>query len=663
MYKKLKNTHPDSPEHSAFKVNHQRSNDILKKTIRDQKKKYYSSRFEKYKNDIRKTWKTINEVLNRTKKKKMFPEYFQDGNTTITDKLEIANKFNIFFTNIGPELANKIKAPKNKNFKRYLKKKFTKQLKFKQTNETEVKKIIESLQPKNSSGFDGISMKLIKKLKTILITPLTLIINQSLKSGIFPNKLKIAKVNPIYKKDDETLFTNYRPISLLPVISKIFERIIYNQVFEFFTKNKLFFKNQYGFRKGHSTEFATLEIIDRIICKMDKNETPINVYLDLSKAFDTLDHDILLEKLHYYGIRDTSLQLFQSYLSSRKQYVEFDGTDSEMRDIRTGVPQGSILGPLLFIIYINDLNTVSTLFKFIIYADDTSLSGFLTSFGTNLNINQNINQELQLISEWLKINKLSLNVGKTKFMIFYKGNKRIPNIKLNIDGTEIERVQNFNFLGVILNEKLSWKPHTDKVANCISKTVGILNALKHFIPESPKVILYNSLILSHFNYGILAWGYEFDRLTKLQKKSVRIITLSKYNAHTEPLFKRLKLLKLSDLLRLNELKFYYKYVNQTVPEYFSSNNSDFNLLTNNSIHEYNTRQGNKLHTERTKHKYADKCIRHSIPKTVNSTSNNILDKINTHSMQGFSKYIKNIYIENYNITCAIQNCYICNTTA
>ena len=395
---------------------------------------------------------------------------------------------------------------------------------------------------------------------------------------------------------------------------------------------------------------------------MDKNETPINIYLDLSKAFDTLDHEILLEKLCYYGIRDTALKLFQSYLSERKQYVEFDGTNSEMREIRTGVPQGSILGPLLFIIYINDLNTVSELFKFIIYADDTSLNGFLSSFGTNTNISKNINYELQQINDWLKINKLSLNVGKTKFMIFHKANKRIPNIKLYIDDTEIERVQNFNFLGVILNENLSWKPHTDKVANCISKTIGILNALKHFLPETPKLILYNSLILSHFNYGILTWGYEFDRLTKLQKKSIRIITLSKYNAHTEPLFKRLKLLKLSDLLRLNELKFYYRYVNKLVLEYFSSDNADFNFLTNSNIHEHNTRQRNRLHIARTSHKYADKCIRHSIPKTVNNTDNIILDKINTHSMQGFSKYIKITCIQNYKDTCDILNCYICNNT-
>ena len=396
--------------------------------------------------------------------------------------------------------------------------------------------------------------------------------------------------------------------------------------------------------------------------KMDQNETPINIYLDLSKAFDTLDHNILLEKLDYYGIRDVSLKLFESYLSNRKQYVEFDGINSDLREINTGVPQGSILGPLLFIIYINDLNTVSALFKFIIYADDTSLSGFLSSFGSNMRISNNINHELKQINDWLKINKLSLNVGKTKFMVFHKANKKLPDIKLYLDGIELERVQNFNFLGVILNENLSWKPHTDKIANCISKTIGILNALKHFIPEGPKVILYNSLILSHLNYGILAWGYDHVRLTKLQKKSVRIITLSKYNAHTEPLFKRLKLLKLEDLLKLNELKFFYKYTNKMLPEYFSSANNDFNFITNSSVHNHNTRQRNMLHIARTKHKYAEKCIRHSVPITVNNTPNNIKDKIYTHSLQGFSKYIKNMYIQDYSDICTIQNCYICSRT-
>ena len=174
-------------------------------------------------------------------------------------------------------------------------------------------------------------------------------------TGIFPDKLKLAKVCPIYKKDDENLFTNYRPISLLPAISKIFEKVIFRQLYDYFQIKKLFYNSQYGFRTEHSTEFAALEVIDRILIEMDENEIPINIYLDLSKAFDTLDHNILLYKLNHYGISGSSLKLIESYLTNREQYVEIDNTKSKTQKIKTGVPQGSILGPLLFLIYINDI--------------------------------------------------------------------------------------------------------------------------------------------------------------------------------------------------------------------------------------------------------------------------------------------------------------------
>ena len=238
-----------------------------------------------------------------------------------------------------------------------------------------------------------------------------------LNTGIFPEKLKNAKIKPIFKKGGNTCFTKYRPISLLPAISKIFERVIYNQLTKYFQNNKSFFSSQYGFRKEHSTELACIEIVDRIIMSLDENETPINIYLDLSKAFDTLNHNILLSKLRYYGIKYTEYSLFKIYLSNRKQYVEFEGELSQLKEIKTGVPQGSILGPLLFIIYMNDIPKCSKLFKFITFADDTSLASVISTFGKNLNPNttcQNINTELNKIIDWLKVNRLSLNVGKTK---------------------------------------------------------------------------------------------------------------------------------------------------------------------------------------------------------------------------------------------------------
>ncbi len=217
-----------------------------------------------------------------------------DNENTITDKIVIANKFNDFFTNIGPKLAQQITMPRNKSFNNYLTKKHNHNFKFKNVSEEVILKIIDKLAPKSSCGFDGLSTKLVKTVKNAVVTPITCIVNQMLNTGIFPEKLKIAKVTPVHKKDDDTLFTNYRPISLLPALSKIFEKVIFQQIYEYFNTKKLFYNSQYGFRTEHSTEYAALELVDRVITEMDKKDIPINIFLDLSKAFDTLDHNILL---------------------------------------------------------------------------------------------------------------------------------------------------------------------------------------------------------------------------------------------------------------------------------------------------------------------------------------------------------------------------------
>ena len=202
---------------------------------------------------------------------------------------------------------------------------------------------------------------------------LTIVINQVLNNGIFPDKLKIAKVVPIFKKGDSALTNNYRPISLLHVISKVIDKIIYNQLSLYFESNTLFSDSQYGLRPNHSTEQSTLGLTDRITSAMDDNDVPISIFLDLSKAFDTIDHAILLTKLQHYGVEGIPLQLLKTYLTNRKQYVKFHDVNSNVLPINTGVPQGSILGPLLFIIYINDFARATDIFEFICYADDTTL--------------------------------------------------------------------------------------------------------------------------------------------------------------------------------------------------------------------------------------------------------------------------------------------------
>ena len=280
----MKQTTSNTPSYLALKTNLKTYNKILKRNIEQAKRLYYITSCNKYKNDSKGIWKVINELTNRTNHKKQMTNLFKVDGEILTERNKIANKFNKYFTNIGPLLASKIS---HKTFEQFLPTPSAHKFTFSQISESDVIKIINSLPSKNSSGVDGISPKLLKTIKNELIKPVTLIINQCINTGIFPDKLKVAKVVPVFKGNDATIFSNYRPISILPTISKVFEIIIFNQIHEHFTTHNLYYAHQYGFRKGHSTEHAMLEVIDRILQHLDKGETPINIYLDLSKAFDT----------------------------------------------------------------------------------------------------------------------------------------------------------------------------------------------------------------------------------------------------------------------------------------------------------------------------------------------------------------------------------------
>jgi hypothetical protein len=352
LYLKLKSTSSASPLYDQLKTNLKTYNNILKRAIREPKKSYYHHCFEIFKNDIKNTWKTIKDIINKTKCKNKLSEHFLINNIKVTDKCTIAEEFNNYFINLGPSLASHIEKPHGKSFEQYLKNPVKQKFNFNQVTCNSVIEIIDKLRSKTSTGFDNISTILLKKIKHELVNPLTLTINQALNTGIFPDKLKIAKVIPLFKKNDPTLLDNYRPISVLPAISKVFEKVIFSQIHNFFKTHDLYFPNQYGFRELHSTELAHVELVDRIIFNMDEGKSPLNIYMDLSKAFDTIDHDILLFKLKHYGFTDSSLLLMKSYLNNREQFVDVEGITSSKLKIETGVPQGSILGPLLFIFYI-----------------------------------------------------------------------------------------------------------------------------------------------------------------------------------------------------------------------------------------------------------------------------------------------------------------------
>jgi hypothetical protein len=557
--------------------------DTINKLLRKSKKQYYKKYFAEHINNMKKTWTGINTILHRQKKQKTSDIFLNISGKLFTDQKTVVDKMNNYFINVAENLAEKIPKP-NTKYQDYLNNPNEHSIFLTEVVPHEIDEIIKSLGSNKSGDLYGITSNIIKLGGPVQTQILTLLFNKSLSNGVFPSPLKNAKVIPIHKGDSIFELSNYRPISLLPIFSKILEKIMYSRVISFVKKHNILYQYQYGFQSGMSTEFAVNSLVNNIVKCLENKEVGFCILLDFAKAFDTVNHEILLNKLEYYGIRGTALKWFKSYLSDRMQCTEIGDTQSKLNYIKHGVPQGSILGPLLFLLYINDIVMSSPVFKFILFADDTSLFYSHKNKHDAINI---LNSELAKISQWLAANKLSLNVSKSKLLVF--SNKKLDKsttinqnisdadadvFKLSLNGESLNEVEWAKYLGVLIDNKISWKNQINAIKLKLAKGIGLLAKIRHFVPRSVLRSLYFSFINPYVDYNLLNWGMasptNLDPLDKKIKKAIRIISFKDSDHPSAPLFKNLNILPLANSIQLRRAKHMWKLFNGFLPPSLTS---------------------------------------------------------------------------------------------
>jgi len=600
--------------------------------LRNCERQYYDSVFTQNKNNSQKSWKIIKEVLNKNKCNSIPNEFNIDGKT-VSDCKTIADRFNKFYVNIGPSLAKDIPHT-NEDPLVSLSNINCNSIFLTNTDATEVLNIIKSLKI-SCPGWDNISSKVIKQSADKLLQPLVHVLNLSLCQGKVPRELKIARVTPIYKNGDQKLINNYRPVSILPCLSKILEKLFYTRLNTFINKHNILYDHQFGFREKHGTSLALCYLVDNIITSYEKNQSVLGVFIDFSKAFDTINHDILIRKLEAYGIRGIASKWIRSYLCNRSQYVCYNGINSDYENVKCGVPQGSILGPLLFLLYINDIANISSKLLPILFADDTNV------FMSGKNIDEMIvimNEELSKLVKWLHINKLSLNVKKTHYVIFRPGKCTIEATKnLYINGQKINREEYTTFLGVKLDSRLSWSQHIAHIKMKMAKNIGILCKARKVFKLSTMISLYYAFIYPYISYCIEIWGTaavkHIEPIYKLQKLCCRIMMGSSPRTKSRPLFQLLNVMTIHDVYKYCVTLQMFKFYQGNLPRAF---NDIFKW--NSDISVRNTRQSKFLYIPLCKSNLVRNSFRYKGVEFWNQICNN---KIETQcSYQSFKANLR-----------------------
>lgn len=545
LFKRYKANEVSFDDYNYFK---NQFSSLIKRT----RQNYFRDKFERSKSDIRATWRNINNVMG-CKRRSGIDRLVHD-NITYENDSDISRIFNKYFASVAGDLRRNI-PDCNVSPVSFMKNRVVEDMSFNFATVSEVNNIISSLKNK-SCRLNSIPVYVFKSVSDFISPVICDLFNESVQQGTFPDVLKTAECIPIFKKGCITAVSNYRPISLLPNLSKIMEKLMRSRLVNFFEQFNILSEQQFGFRTGRDTSDAILEFLDYAYSALDSRNHLVAICIDMSRAFDTLDHSILLSKLEHVGVRGVVRDWLRSFLSNRKQFVTVNNASSTLEPMSTGVPQGSVLGPLLFLLYIDDMAESAERLKFVHFADDTTV---FSSGSDMLSLVGSVNREFMKVDEWLIANKLSLNLAKTTFMIFT--HSIIPrNLTMNIRDQVIKRVDVTKFLGVLIDDKLTFRHHISDISSKLSRSVGVIYRMSQIVPVETMLSLYYSLFHSNLTYAISTWGgaaaIHLNRLSSLQNRVVKMLphVNSVDNYHSN------NILKLIDIYKyFISVKFYKCY--------------------------------------------------------------------------------------------------------
>ena len=565
LFQKVMHKPRESPEYKLYKE----YRNMYQKLLRKAKFRFYNEIISERQKDSKKLWAVLNKIVGKTKNKKDICDEIIVNGVKETNEKTVGNAFAKFYSEIGKKLSDKLNYQGNNNTNDYITERINSTCYLQPASQKEIENIIKKLKPKNSKGYDNVSNRILKGIYPAILKALWIIFNKSLNNGEFPMTMKLAIVTPLYKSKNIHEICNYRPISLLPVISKVLEKIISNRLVKFFTKHKVLYEGQYGFRRQRSTTDAILDFMGNVLHSFNRGMFTIGIFLDMTKAFDSINHETLLNKLEKYGIRGIAFEWLKSYLSERKLQVKFKETLSDRFSVEFGTPQGSVLGPLLYIVLANDLIKSLKFCSSISFADDTTVY----ASGRNLKLLfKKVNEDLKQLNIWFIRNSLSLNIEKTNYIIFRMKNKKVKmdNNTIEIGGKEIKCVRNIRFLGVIIDENLDWSSHVKYLLSKLTAGIYSLNMVKNFLPSHIKRMIYLTNIQSHLNYAMCVWGPMLNssnrnKIRVKQNHAVRAIFQVNRRTSVKPLLKKARLLCFDDMVDLSLLNISFRYINDTLP--------------------------------------------------------------------------------------------------